>query len=126
MARDPIHAIAYPLRLEAQAGRLAEESDYDAYIGQLIRQVLLTSPGERINRPEFGAGVRQLVFAPNGEGTATLARSMIYQALTRWLGRLIDLERVEVRADDATLNVEIVYVLLQRGSRRYLNVAVAL
>ena len=51
-----LHAIKYPFAIDAGGGRAAEESDYEAYIRQLIRQVLMTAPGERINRPSFGAG----------------------------------------------------------------------
>lgn len=126
MARQPIHAIAYPLQLGGTSRKLAEENDYGSYVEQLVRQVLLTGPGERINRPDFGAGVRRLVFEPNGNGTAGLAKAMIYQALTKWLGALIRVESIEVRSQDATLLIDIVYMLLQRGQRRYLNVEVTL
>ena len=126
MARQPIHAIACPLQLGVATRKLAEENDYGLYVEQLVRQVLLTGPGERINRPDFGAGVRQLLFEPNGSGTAGLAKAMIYQALTKWLGALIRVESTEVRSQDATLLIDIVYILLQRGPRRYLNVEVTL
>lgn len=126
MARQPIHAIAYPLQLGGTSRKLAEENDYAAYVEQLVRQVLLTAPGERINRPDFGAGVRRLVFEPNGDGAAGLAKAMIYQALTKWLGALIQVESVEVRSVDSSLLIDIVYMLLQRGQRRYLNVEVTL
>lgn len=126
MSRRPIHAIAYPLQVGGTSRKLAEENDYAAYVEQLVRQVLLTSPGERVNRPDFGAGVRRLVFEPNGDGAAGLANTMIYQALTKWLGALIRVESVEVRSQEASLLIDIVYLLLQRGQRRYLNVQVAL
>lgn len=126
MSRQPIHAIKYPLQLGGGTEKLAEENDYDAYVEQLVRQVLLTTPGERVNRPDFGAGVRRLVFEPNGDGVAGLAKAMIFQSLTRWLGNLINVEQVDVRSDDSSLIIEIVYMLLQRGQRRYLNVEVTL
>jgi phage baseplate assembly protein W len=55
---EPLHAIRFPFAIDTGAGALAQESDYEAYIRQLIRQVLLTAQGERINRPDFGAGIR--------------------------------------------------------------------
>ena len=61
---DVLHAIKYPFAIDAGGGQVAEEGDYEAYIRQLIRQVLMTAPGERINRPDFGAGVRRMVFSP--------------------------------------------------------------
>ena len=82
---EVLHAIKYPFAIDAGGGRAAEEADYEAYIRQLIRQVLMTAPGERINRPDFGAGVRRMVFAPNNPATASLTQTLIYQALSRWL-----------------------------------------
>lgn len=122
----PIHAIAYPFRVSAGTGKLAEENDYDAYIAQLIRQVLLTAPGERVNRPEFGAGVRRLVFAANSDDTSAFAKTLILEALERWLGRFIRVEQVEVRAVDATLWIDLAYLVLHRGRRRSLNIEVTL
>lgn len=121
-----IHGIAYPFNVNAGTGKLAEENDYDAYIAQLIRQVLLTAPGERVNRPDFGAGVRRLVFAANSDETSAFAKALILEALDKWLGRLISVEKIEVRAIDFIMRIDIAYLILQRGRRRYLNVEVTL
>jgi phage baseplate assembly protein W len=112
--------------VDRNSGRLAEEADYDAYVRQLIRQVLLTAKGERINRPGFGAGVRRLVFAPLTDASAMLARTMIYEALTRWLPAIITVESVEARADQSTLSITVVYRVVAHGERRYLNEEVVL
>jgi phage baseplate assembly protein W len=125
MAR-PVQALRYPLAIDRSLGRVAREHDYDAYVKQLIQQVLLTSPGERINRPDFGAGARRLVFAPNGVGTASLAQTLIHQALTTWLGSLIRVEEVSTEAQAEKLLIKVVYTLVVRGERRYLNLEVAL
>lgn len=117
----PLHALRYPLKVDGLGGRLAEETDYDAYIRQLIRQVLFTSPGERINRPDFGAGIRRLVFAPNSPETAALAQTYVYQALTRWLGTLIKVEAITVTTDEATMFVEVRYMVIARGETRVLR-----
>jgi uncharacterized protein len=60
----PITAIRFPFAINDRLGRLAQENDYEQYIKQLIRQVLFTAQGERINRPDFGAGVKRLVYTP--------------------------------------------------------------
>ena len=60
----PITAIRFPFAINDRLGRLAQENDYEQYIKQLIRQVLFTAQGERINRPDFGAGGKRLVFTP--------------------------------------------------------------
>jgi hypothetical protein len=116
----------FPLRVDPAGGRIAEEPDYDAYVRQLIRQVLLTARGERINRPAFGAGVRRLVFAPLSDASAMLARTMIYEALTRWLGTLIQIESVEARAVESRLDITVTYRVIAHGERRYLNEEVVL
>ena len=120
-----LHALRYPFAIDAGGGRAAEESDYDTYVRQLIRQVLLTAPGERINRPDFGAGVRRMVFAPNSPATATLAQTFVYQALTRWLATIIKVEEVKVAAVESTMLIDVRYLVIQRGETRILREEVA-
>ncbi|MGH6902568.1 MAG: GPW/gp25 family protein [Geminicoccaceae bacterium] len=125
MAQELFQGIHHPLAISARSGRLRQETDYEAYIRQLIRQVLLTAPGERINRPEFGAGVRRLVFAPLSPATASLAQTTIYQALTAWLDALIRVEDVRAQATlPGRLDITVTYLLRARGERRFLNVEV--
>lgn len=119
---DPIRRIRHPFAVDAGAGRLAGEPDYDAYVRQLIRQVLLTAQGERINRPDFGAGIRRMVFAPNSPGTASLAETFVYQALTTWLASVIRVERVGARALAERLEISVEYIVVANGERRFLNV----
>ena len=120
-----LHALRYPFAIDAGGGRAAEESDYDTYVRQLIRQVLLTAPGERINRPDFGAGVRRMVFAPNSPATATLAQTFVYQALTRWLATVIKVEEVKVSSVESTMLIDVRYLVIQRGETRILREEVA-
>jgi phage baseplate assembly protein W len=125
MAEELFQAIYHPVSIAAASGRLRQETDYEAYVRQLIRQVLLTAPGERINRPEFGAGVRRLVFSPLSPATASLAQTTVYEALTAWLGTLIRVENVEATASEpGRLDIEVTYLLRARGERRFLNVEV--
>jgi uncharacterized protein len=125
MAKDLFQGIFHPLAISARSGRLRQETDYDAYVRQLIRQVLLTAPGERINRPDFGAGVRRLVFAPLSLATASLAQTTIYQALTASLDALIRVEDVRAAAlEPGRLDITVTYLLRARGERRFLNVEV--
>ena len=120
----PFTSIKYPFAIDATRGRLAEEEDYAAHVEQLIKQVIFTAPGERINRPDFGCGIKRLVFAPNSVVTAALAQVTIYQSLTRWLGAAISLNDVKVAAIDERLEIQIAYTLKARQERRYLNLAV--
>jgi phage baseplate assembly protein W len=98
-------------------GRSATTAE-DEHIRDLIEQVLFTAPGERVNRPDFGSGLLRLVFEPNGEAVAAATRVSVEGALQRWLGDLIQLEAVEVRSIDATLEVAIRYVVRRTQERR--------
>ena len=116
---NPAARIHFPFGINAAVGRLQQEPDYDAYIVQLIKQVIFTGPGERINRPDFGAGVRRLLFAPNSIGTASLAQTMIFQALDTWLGTVIRVDKIEVAAEAEKLLIAVNYTVLQKGEQRF-------
>jgi phage baseplate assembly protein W len=115
----------FPPVLEGQIGRFRRETDYEAYMAQLIRQVLLTAPGERVNRPDFGAGLRRALFAPSSPATATLIKATIFQALTTWLDSVIDVDEVETGFDDGRLDVTVVYTIKARGDQQVINLEVA-
>ena len=120
----PFTSLRYPISVDPARGRLAQEQDFSAHIEQLVMQVLMTAPGERINRPSFGCGVKRLVFAAGGDVAATLAQTTVYQALTKWLPDAIALNEVTARADGPVLQIRIGYVIKARGERRYLNLQV--
>ncbi|MGZ8348146.1 MAG: GPW/gp25 family protein [Allosphingosinicella sp.] len=122
---EPLHALRYPFGIDAGGGRAAEEGNYEAYVRQLIRQVLLTAPGERINRPDFGAGVRRMVFQPTSPEIAAMAQTFVYQALTRWLSTVIKVEDIRVSAEESTLLIDVRYLVIQRGETRLLREEVA-
>jgi hypothetical protein len=121
---DSFTSIKYPFAIDPGRGRLAEEENYAAHIEQLIKQVVFTAPGERINRPDFGCGIKRLVFAPNSVVTASLAQVTIYQALTKWLGSALSVNDVKVEAIEERLEITIAYTLKARQERRYLNLVV--
>lgn len=106
----------HPYHLDAR-GRSAETAT-DEHIRDLIFQVLFTSPGERVNRPEFGCGLKQLVFMPNSDALATATQQLVQGALHRWLQEVIAIERVTVQAVEAALEVTVVYVRRDTGQRR--------
>lgn len=116
--------LAYPIGVDAGAGRILSEDDRARHIDQMVRQVLFTAPGERVNRPSFGCGLRGMIFAPNGSVSASLVRVAIFQALDRWLGEEIAVEGVDAEADDAVLFVKVAYRLRETGESRVLNLEV--
>jgi phage baseplate assembly protein W len=115
---------AFPLRVDGR-GRTATADD-EQYLRGLIEQVLFTRPGERVNRPDFGSGVDALVFAPGGDELANATQALVHGALQRHLGDLVRVDQVEVRADESTLEVTVVYVPLRAPAgdgRRVLRVS---
>lgn len=118
--------LRFPFGISSAAGTAAREHDYDNYIRQLIRQVLLTAKGERVCRPDFGAGIRRQVFAPLTMASATLTKTLVYEALENWLGTLIKVEDIDARADNDALIVSVSYLVIAKGERRVLNEEITL
>jgi len=108
--------IDYPFHFDAR-GRTATTTDAD-HIRDMIELLLLTAPGERVNRPDFGSGLMQQVFAPNSPEIAAALEFSTRAAVQRWLGDLIDVQKLAFSAVDSTLNVELVYVIKDTGERR--------
>jgi uncharacterized protein len=123
---NKIHSIHYPFAIDKGFGKLAEEDDYDRHVVQLIKQVLFTNPGERINRPDFGCGIRRMVFAPNSDVSANLSQVIINQSLEKWMGTVIELNDVQVNNIEEKLEIKIVYLVRATQQRRYLNLDVTL
>lgn len=88
---------------------------YNRWIRGLVEQVLFTAPGERVMRPDFGSGLRQLVFAPNSDELAATTSVLTQGALQQWLGSLITVESLQVQAIDSTLTVTVRYLLRRTG-----------
>lgn len=103
--------IAFPFHLDSR-GRTAT-ADLDEHVRHLIEQVLFTQPGERVNRPTFGCGLQQLLFAPNSPELASATQFLVQGALQQWLGDVIQVQSVDIRAQDETLTVTIAYVVLR-------------
>jgi phage baseplate assembly protein W len=108
--------IDYPYHFDGR-GRTAQTTA-DDHVRDLIEQVLFTTPGERVNRPTFGGGVLQLVFAPNDDALAAATQVTVQGALQQWLGELILVEDVGVENEDATLRVTVQYVVRRTQERR--------
>ena len=92
------------------SGRTAT-ADRDDHIRNLIEQVLFTTPGERVNRPDFGSGLLRLVFAPNSDALADAVSTGVQASLQRWLRDLVRIDAVDVTRDDATIEVTVRYVV---------------
>src|SRR5215469_10981252 len=102
--------IYFPYQFDGR-GRTREASPAD-YVRQLVEQVLFTSPGERVNLPDFGSGLLQLPFAPNSMELAAATQFSVQAALQKWLGNYVKVQSVTASASDATLNIKVEYSLI--------------
>lgn len=108
--------IDFPFHFDTH-GRTAATDD-DDHIRDMIEEFLFTNPGERVNRPDFGSGLLQLVFAPNSPELAATVQFTIQAGLQRWLSDLIAVQNVEVTAQDSTLSVLVQYVTKSTGEQQ--------
>ena len=104
----------FPFHFDAR-GRTATTGE-DDHIRDMIEMVLFTNPGERVNRPDFGSGLLQLVFAANNPEVAAALQFTVQAALDRWLGDLIEVRNLEVESDEARLVVDLSYVVRRTGA----------
>ena len=108
--------IDFPFHFDNR-GRTAVTNDED-HIRDMIEQFLFTNQGERVNRPDLGSGLLQMVFEPNSPELASALQFTIQGGLQRWLGDVIDVRNLEVTAQDATLSVLVQYVVKRTGEQR--------
>src|SRR5467141_3022530 len=101
--------IDFPLHFDSR-GQTALVDD-PAHIREMIEQLIFTNPGERVNRPDFGSGLLQLVFAPNSPELAATVQFTVQAALQHWLGDVITAQDVAVQAVDSALNINVKYVI---------------
>jgi uncharacterized protein len=119
---------AFPFRIDPISGQAAQ-SPYATHVDQMIRQVLLTTPGERADLPEFGCGLRQLVFAPDSDALQATTQIMVQQSLSRWLGNQVALVNVTVTpgpgGDYSQIVVLVQYVLIETQSQQQTRIVVS-
>jgi Bacteriophage baseplate protein W len=113
-------SFGFPFALN-DAGRIAAFGG-DAATRAKIIQVLFTAPGERVNFPEFGCGLFNLVFEPGNEILAAAVEFTVGQALTRWLADEIVVENVSVEFNAATTSIEVLYTRAQDLARQAVRI----
>jgi uncharacterized protein len=101
--------VAFPFAPDA-FGRTMRTDD-DGHIREMVEQVLFTTPGERVNRPDFGSGLLTLIFASSGPEVAAAAQMAAQAALLRWLGELIEVQSVDAESFESRLTVTVRYVV---------------
>lgn len=111
------HDYAFPFRIDPSSRQVAQ-TNYPEHVKQMIRQVILTKPGERADLPEFGCGLRALVFAPHTDALGATTQMLVQQALDRWLSGCIEVQSVRTLSaqetgDEAQLSIRVEYTLLE-------------
>jgi len=101
--------IDFPLHFDTR-GRTATTDEAD-HIRDMIEQLIFTNPGERVNRPDFGSGLLQLIFAPNSPELAATVQFTVQAAIQRWLGDVVAVQDLQVHAADSTLTLALDYVV---------------
>jgi uncharacterized protein len=118
--------IRYPFAIDAASGQAAQ-TDYASHVAQMIQQVLLTNPGERVCLPTFGAGLRRLLFAPLNASLGATTKLVVTTALNQWLGNQITVQDVTVQTaegstggtvpgpplPDSAIAIQVTYVLIE-------------
>ena len=112
--------LSFPFRIGSQ-GRTAQISLLEEHIRDELMQLILTNPGERPFLPEFGGGVRRLVFENVDDITAGMTKAMLTQAISRWLGHRITLEDLKVTVEHETIEVEIIYRIAGNDDTRIMR-----
>lgn len=124
--------LAYPFRIAPTSSQGAE-APYAQHVDELVRQLLLTTPGERVCQPEFGCGLRRLVFAPQSDALVATVKLQVRQAISRWLADQVQLVDVDVIAggtgaaggvEQGELLVRLSYVVIDSLTPRELELRV--
>jgi phage baseplate assembly protein W len=105
----------YPFKVDGKGRTATIAGAGDDHIKQLIEQVLFTALGERVNRPTFGSGINQLVFAPNSSELASATQFLVQGALQQWLKDIIHVEAVIAKNEESTLTVVVRYNIVKRS-----------
>lgn len=99
----------FPYHFDSR-GRTAG-AEYDEHIRDMIEQLLLTNPGERVNRPDFGSGLLHMVFAPNSPEIAAALQFTAQAGVERWLGDVVEIQALTVTSEDSRLTLHLQYLV---------------
>ena len=107
--------IAFPVQIDGR-GRIAV-TDYASHVRDMIEQLLFTVPGERVEQPDLGCGLADLVFTPNSPELAAAVQASTQGALQRWLGDVITVNSLTVTAEDTSLSITVNYQITATGQQ---------
>jgi phage baseplate assembly protein W len=121
---------AFPFRIDPASQQTAQIG-YAAHVDEMVRQLLLTSPGERVNLPQFGCGLRALVFAPSSDALTATVKLRVIQGLDQWLAGIVNFVDVVVASNQGqavlepgTIAVTITYTLVETQTTQAVTVTI--
>lgn len=107
--------VSFPIRTD-NTGKTAA-TDEDRHIREMIEQVLFTTPGERVNRPDFGCGILRILFGANSPELATATQFLVQGSLQQWLGEYIQVENVSVESEESMVRISVTYSIRRNQQR---------
>jgi phage baseplate assembly protein W len=124
------HDFAFPFRVDPVSQQTAQAA-YPAHVEQMVRQLLLTTPGERVNIPQFGCGLRALVFSPLSDALEATVKLRVLQALDQWLAGIVTVGEVTVSSsqeselpEPGTIAVSVTYTLVETQTTEHVSVTI--
>ena len=109
--------LAFPFRVGTD-GRAVVVDSIDHHVRDELVQLLLTNLGERPFIPEFGGGLRRLVFEGSSDATAAITKAALTEALSRWLAQRLTVQSLSVVVGDGQITVDLEYRLAGRPDVR--------
>ena len=100
--------LAFPFRV-GNNGRAVQVSTLEDHVRDELVQLILTNPAERLFVPEFGGGVRRLVFENIDETTGAMTKAILTRAISRWIGHRVTLENLTVDIENEKIEVDLKY-----------------
>lgn len=126
----PRKDLAFPFRIDSVSQQAANVG-YAEHVMQMVKQLLLTTPGERVNLPQFGCGLRTLVFAPSSEALEATVKLRVIQGLSQWLAGVVTVGDVlvasgpEAALEPGAIQVTVTYTLVETQTDQTVTVTVA-
>ena len=111
---------SFPLRVDGSGAFRMESGAAD--IEKAMRVILMTAPGERPMRPDFGCRIWELLFEPINANTIGRMRVAVLEAMSRWEPRAEILDVVIDESDQAmgAVNIAISYRIQSTNDERNL------
>ena len=107
--------IDFPFQVDGR-GRIAA-TGYADHVRDMVEELLFTSPGERVEQPDFGCGLADLVFTPNSPELAAAVQVSAQGALQRFLGDVLTVDSLTATATDSTLSITVSYRIIATGQQ---------